>query len=71
VDRAAPYELFGADFGKLSQKKQAEILQSAIDRKLVREHHGTIDINADDVLRNAFSTAYQEYLAEQEKNKKK
>lgn len=74
VDRAAPYELYGKTFQDLPYEIRAEVMQGAIDRGLVREHHGTIDINRDEALDLAVNQAIADYKikkAEEEQNKNK
>lgn len=44
---AAPYEIFGAEYANAGEIAKKKALQLALDKGLVREHHGTIDIASD------------------------
>lgn len=44
ADAAAFYEKFGPSWQKADANTRAQIAQSAIDKGLVREHHGTIEL---------------------------
>lgn len=46
ADSATLYGLFGSKWGSIDPAKKAAIADQALKQGLVREHHGTIDINA-------------------------
>jgi len=60
---ASLYGLFGGKWGQADPALKAQIADEALKRGLVREHHGTIDINAN----NDFLSYAQSVLGQQQK----
>lgn len=60
ADSATLYGLFGSKWGNLDQGKKAAIADQALKSGLVREHHGTIDINANPDFMNYAQSVLEE-----------